>query len=196
MNKRKLLITLLIIALIVVYYLLGTDYLKQLKQHESLPLQIAEVNRNRVQIPARPADLEQRLATARAELDTVGNTLPEKLNSTRIVNTILRLADDIGVKAIPLVTQPWTTKGSDNYTYSVFRLNVAVTGTFTQLVTFLSRLENGELQTLVMENLSVRRADGQSGEEATPGNTIHINASLDIAIYSQSRATDQKGKEY
>jgi Tfp pilus assembly protein PilO len=195
-NKRKLLITLLIIVLLVVYYLLGTDYLRQLEQHESLPQQIAEVNRNRAQIPARPADLEEQMAAVQAELDTVGNTLPEKLNSTRIINTILRLAEDIGVKAIPLVTQPWTNKGSDNYTYSVFRLNVAVTGTFTELVTFLSRLENGELQTLVMENLSVSRADEQSGEEATPGNTTGINASLDIAIYSQSRATGPKGKVY
>jgi len=195
-NKRKLLITLLIVVLLVVYYLLGTDYLKQLKQHESLPLQIAEATQNRAQIPARPADLEERVAAAQAELDTVGNTLPEKLNSTRIIDTILRLADDIGIKAIPLVTQPWTTKGSDNCTYSVFRLNVAATGTFTQLVTLLSQLENGELQTLVMENLSVSRVDEQEGEVATPEKTIRISANLDIAIYSQARTYDQPGKVY
>jgi hypothetical protein len=195
-NTKKLLMALLIIILIVVYYLLGTDYLKQMKQHDSLPSQIAEVDRNLAQIPAPPADLEQQMAAARMELDTARDTLPGELNSTGIINTILRLADDIGVKAVPLVTQPWTTKGSDNNTYSVFRLNVAVTGTFTQLVSFLNQLETGELKTLVMENLSVSRADEQPGGEAIPGNSAQINASLDIAIYSQARTTDQSGKVY
>lgn len=190
MKTRKLLIILLIVALLAVYYLLGMDYLKQRQEGKALASQLTDNTRALAQMPEPPGDLEPRLAAARASLDTVRNSLPGKMNSTQIVNTILKLAVECKVKAIPLVTHPWTTEDFGDHGYSIFRLNIAVTGTFAQLVSFVNKLETGELKTLIMEDISVTRVVETSGEESTPDGIVPINASLDVAIYTQPPTSD------
>lgn len=187
MKTRKLLIAVLVIALIAVYYILGTDYLKQHGENTSLTSSIAGATQTLAQIPLPPADLKDELDTAQENLDAARNELPDRLNSTRIIDTILLLADEIGIKAIPLVTQAWTIESFYEHSYSVFRFNINLTGTFAQLVEFSGRLEAGELETLVLEYLTVDR-DNES--EDTPDGVIPVKASLDIAIYSQAPATE------
>jgi Tfp pilus assembly protein PilO len=190
LKTKKLLIILLVAALLIVYCFLGMGYLKQHNEHKVLASQITEANQTLAQIPKPPDDLEPQLAAARASLDTVENSFPREMSSTKIVNAILKLADNCEVKAIPLTTQPWKEVDISGHSYSVFRLNVAVTGTFAQLVSFLSKLENGEPQTLIVEDLSVTRVAEPSGEEGTPEGTIFVNTSLDLAIYTQSTTTE------
>ena len=190
MKTRKLLITLLIVVLLAVYYILGTDYMKQSDEHDVLASQINEATRTLAQMPEPPDDLEPRLAAVRDNLDAARNSFPDRMSSTGIVNTILKLADSTGVKAIPLVTQPWITESIVDYDYSVFRLNLAITGTFAQLEGFLRELENGELQTLIVEDLSVAKVTEHSEEGSVAEGTIPINASLNLAIYTQSLTFD------
>lgn len=190
MKTRKLLIIILIIVLIVVYSLVGTDYQKQRRQHEALMSQINEVTQTLAQIPSPPADLAPRLISAREGLDAVKNSFPGYTNSTRIINTILRLAERIGVKAIPLITQPWAIESVKDQDYSVFRLNVAVAGTFTQLSSFLSSLEKGKPETLVIEYMSVDRvSEAPEGGSAAVGD-IRVNAGLKIAIFASPLSTE------
>jgi hypothetical protein len=188
--KSKLLITLLIIILLVVYYLFGMDYLEQRNQHESLNYQIAEVTSTLAQIPEPPHDLEPRLAAAQASLTAGQNAFPSKINSTRVINAILELADTCEVKAIPLVTRPWSKESIGEHDYPVFRVNMAIDGSFSRLVNFISKLENGELYTLIVEDLSITSVTEQSEGENVPEGTVHINASLDLAIYTQYSVSD------
>ena len=188
--RSKLLITVLIITLLVVYYLFGMDYMKQRMEHEALTSQIADVVQTLEQIPRPPDDLETRLAVAQASLAAEQSTFPSQMNSTQVINTILKLADDCEVKAIPLVTQLWSMETVGEHSYYVLRLNVAVEGSFSQLLNFVSKLENGEFKTLIVENLSVTRVTEQLEEESTSEGTIPITASLDLAIYTQSPTSD------
>lgn len=188
--KNKLLVVLLVIILLVVYYILGTDYLKQRQQHESLSYQIADATRALAQMPQSPTDQEERLAIAQAELNDIENSFPSRVTSTKVINTILKLADDIGVKAIPLVTQSWSVEKIGEHDYSVLRLNVNVSGSFSQLEIFTAELENGELPTLIIEQLRVTGADRQSEEESIPDLTSPVTASLDLAIYVRSWSID------
>lgn len=188
--RGKLLIAILITTLLVVYYLFGMDYMKQLKEHEALTSQITDATQVLAQIPELPQDLEPRLAAAQASLAAVQGAFPSQMNSTEVIDTILKLADDTGVKAIPLVTQPWAIEKVGEHDYNVFRLNVAVEGSFSQLVSFVSKLENGELKTLIVENLSVTRVTEEPEEETVPEGTILITASLDLAIYTQPLTSD------
>ena len=190
MKTRKPLIIILVLVLLVVYYLMGTDYQKQRRQHKSLASQITETTQTLAQVPPPPTDLEPRLAAAQANLDAIENSFPSYTNSTSIINTVLRLAEEVGVKAIPLVTQPWTAESVKGQGYSVFRLDLAVTGTFVQLTDFLSRLEKGKPETLVIEYLSVDRASELSGGGSDGGDRTQVNVSLRIAIYSLPPATD------
>jgi Tfp pilus assembly protein PilO len=189
-KTRKPLIIILALVLLVVYYLLGTDYQKQRRQHKSLASQIIETTQTLAQVPPIPTDLEARLTAVQADLDTIKKSFPSYTNGTSIINTILRLAEEVGVKAIPLVTQPWTAESIKGQGYSVFRLNLTVTGTFAQLTDFLSRLEKGKPETLVIEYLSVDRASEPSRGENDGGDRTQVNASLRIAIYALPPATD------
>ena len=195
MNTKKLLIPLLIAVLLVVYYLLGTGYLKLRQDNTALASEITDVTQALAEIPASPADLEQRLATARTSLDATINEFPGKLNTTMIVNNILELADDGGVKAIPLSTQPWAIERYGDYDFYVFRLNLAAMGTSAQLVCFLTQLENGEMPTLIIENLSVNKESEMSVAESISESTTQIEANLDIAVYCQSPTTGLEQKD-
>jgi len=185
--RRKLLTAILIITLLVAYYLFGTDYINQRRENAALTSQITEATQALAQMPEVPRNLEQRLEAAQARLDAEQSVFPCNLHSTEVVNTILELADDCGIRAIPLVTQSWSTEVVGEHSYSVLRLTVAAEGNFTQLVSFVSRLENGEYETLVVENLSIARVIG--GESASEEALTFIS-SFDLAIYAQSLTSD------
>lgn len=181
--RSRLLITSLIIILLVVYAYFGMDYIKQRQEHEVLFSQITEVTQTLRQISKPPQDMAQRLAAAQASLAAEQSAFPGKINSAEVVNTILKLADDAEVKAIPLVTQPWSMENAGEHDYYVFRLNVTVEGSFSQLVSFVSQLENGKFKTLIVEDLSITGV-------TEPEGTIPVTARLDLAIYTQSPTSD------
>src|SRR4030042_409729 len=182
MKTWKWLVIILVVALLVVYYILGMDFLKQRRQNVALASQISDTSAALAIFPPAPTDLEQRLTVARADLTAAENALAGETNDTRIVNAILRLAEEIGVKAIPLSTRPWTIENILDRDYFVFRLALAVTGDFTQLQSFTDRLENSELGTLVIEYLSVRRGSESSVENP------RVNAKIAIAVYRPASA--------
>lgn len=176
---KRLPITFLIvavIALLAVYYSLGADYLRQSQGNEALADQVTGATQALAQTPLPPADLAQRLAAAEASLAAAQGALPGDLNSTRVVNAILELADDCQVKAIPLSTKPWTTEKTGGG-YDVFRLSMVIRGSFPRLSSFVSQLESGELDTIVIENMEVARV------AASPGETDPVAASLNLAVY-------------
>ena len=180
--NSRLIITFLIVAvvaLLAVHYFLGMDYRRQCQGHEALTAQVNEAAQTLAQTPKPAQDLEQRLASAEAGLVAAQRAFLGDLNSTLIINDILKLADECQVWAIPLVTQPWA-KGGIREGYDVFRLRVVVTGSFSQLTSFVSRLESGEIGNFVVESLSVSRVSGVTEEGAVP-----VVASLNLAVYTQ-----------
>ena len=70
--------------------------------------------------------------------------------------------------------------------YHVFRLNIAVKGSYSRLVSFVSGLERGEYQTLVVEDLTVTRITEQPQAEHVDEDTEIVTASLKLAVYTQS----------
>lgn len=182
MKRRGVLIGVLIVALLVVYYIIGMDYLKQGNEKEKLTAQIAADTTTLSLIPLPPADLEQQLADAEDSLWAVKDTLKIDTNITRIVNSILRLGDETGVKVIPLSTQSWIVEHVSNQDYSILRINLAISGNFTSMADFLNRLENGEPETLVLEYLRVEKEPGSFLSES-PGEGP-ISADIRLAIYT------------
>jgi Tfp pilus assembly protein PilO len=183
--KGKLLATIFVVGLVMVYAVLGMSYLKQLKEHGVGTSQFNEVTQTLNEIPPPPQDLEQRLAEAEASLAAEQSTFPSTINTTQLINTVLALANSCGVKATPMVTKPWSTETVGQHTYPVLRLTVAVEGSFSQLVTFASQLEKGDYDTLVMENLDISRSTAESEEGTTP-----ITGSLKLAVYGRSLSSE------
>ncbi|GEM_PF-6259831 len=65
---------------------------------------------------------------------------------------------------------------------------MTIEGSFSQLVRFLSKLENGEFKTLSVRYLSITRASEQSEGEVVTKDATPVTASLSLAIYTQSPA--------
>ena len=161
-----------------------TDYLKQRDQKATLETQVAEATASLALIPQPPADLEEQLAAAQKGLAAAKDAFAIDTNDTRTVNRILEIAKENGVKAIPLATQPWVLESVQNQNYSVFRIEIAATGSYPQLVSFLNQLENSEPKTLIIEYLSVETAPGSSLLDSAARNTLPLNANIKIAIYA------------
>ena len=190
--RSKLLIAVLIISLLVVYYISGMDYINQRREHEALAFQIATTTQALAQMSDPPQsleNLEERLEVAREELAAERSIFPRQLNSTEVVSAILGLANSLRINAIPLITQAWSIEVVGENTYGVLRLTVTAEGSFSQLVNFVSRLENGEYQTLIVEDLTVDRVTLLSEENGSEGAILFI-ASFNLAIYAQSLTSD------
>ncbi len=189
MKSRNILIIALIFVLLVVYAIVVTGYLKQRNENMKLETQITNTTLALSRIPLPPADLEARLANAQDNLDAVKGSFAVDTNDTRIVNRILELAKEQGVKAIPLGTQPWVLQTIFDYSYSVFRIDIAATGSYPDLVSFLNKLENSELKTLVIEYFTVEALSGSSLLDESARNEQILNANIKIAIYALPRVT-------
>ena len=167
-------IILLIIAVAVLlgaYSFLVLDYLGQCRGNEALAARITEANSALARIPQPAQNLEQRLAAAEASLAEARSSVPGDPNSTRAINTLLKLAGACQVKAIPLSTTPWTVENNIH----VFRLSMTVTGSQPQLAGFINQLEKGEFESFTIESLDVT---GSSPDESVP-----VTAGLGLAIY-------------
>jgi Type II secretion system (T2SS), protein M subtype b len=184
MKIRNLFILILIVVLVVVYYLVASDYMRQNDQKANLETQVAEATAALALVPQPPADLAERLAAAQDNLDAESASFNIDTNSTRILNMILKVAADNKVKAIPLVTQPWVLENTSNQSYSVFHLDIAATGTYPQLVKFLTQLENGQPQTLIIESLMVEANTGSFLLSSADRDILTVNADIKIAIYA------------
>lgn len=182
MKTWKWLVIILTIALLAVYYVLGTDFLKQRRQNTALSSQKAEMAAVLAMLPDTSADLEQQLADARAEHITAESSFSGNTNDTQIVNNILRLAQETGVKAIPLLTRPWSTESIYNHDYSVFYLTLSVTGNLNHVQNFIDRLENSSLPTMVIRYLKIER------DATTTG--VAVQADIDVAVYVLATAED------
>jgi hypothetical protein len=185
--RTRLPITIFIIILLAVYYLLGTSYLKQRQENQALTAQTIEATETLKEMP-QPQDFGVQLAAAQTNLAAEQSAFPGKVNTTQVINTILELAGECELKAIPLVTQPWSVEKVGEHDYYVFRLNVAIEGGFAQLVSFVSRLENGDYETLIIKNVSVTRLIVPAAAETEA--TIPVTASVDLTIYIQPQTTD------
>jgi len=183
--RLKLVITVLILALFVAYSILGTGYLKQRQRHEVLNSQITDVTQALAQTPESPQELEERLAEAQASLAAERSKFPGKQNSTEVINSILKLAEDCQLKT-SLIAQPWSKANVGEHGYYVFWLSLTVEGSLSQFISFVSELENGEFKTLIVEDLSVRRGT----EQPAAGGDISVTASLDMVIYARPAISD------
>jgi hypothetical protein len=176
MKSWKSFVVLIVVVLLASYYWLGTGLIKENRRNSSLITDIAGLTAVLHMTPGTTPDLDQRLSVAQAGLAAAENTFAGETDDTRIVNSILRMAEEAGVKVVPISTRPWSIEQISGRDYSVFNLTVSVAGDFQQVQSFIRQLENSEPPTLAVKYLKVDRVS------ADPG--AGITADLDIAAYA------------
>jgi Tfp pilus assembly protein PilO len=174
--KSKTILVILIIALLglfLAYYFLGTGLMKQRHNNEALASQLETKSGELAQTLKPSQDLDARLEEAEQDLADAISAIPTDLSSTLVINDILKLAQECQISAIPLTASPWT---GGNEGYHVFKITMSLNGSFTQIHTFLDRMENVEFKTIIIEGLSITRDTGETGT---------AKANLNLAIYSR-----------
>jgi len=193
--RNKLLITTLIIAIGAAYCLFGLDYIKQQQEQASLIDRISTASQTLAQLPEPPQDLDGKLAAAEAKLSTVRNYFPAEVDSTRLIDYIINLAERHHIAVIPLSTDEWSTQTIRNYDYNILRLDMAIIGSYPQLVSFISKLEDGDYKTLVIEDARLTAYTEQAGAASDNTETEEITGMLRLAIYTQPYPEAKAGKD-
>ena len=178
---NKIAIALILVILVVVYGLLAMGYMKQGPEQERLLSEIEEVDQSREALPEPSTTFSELLAVVQANLNAEYEAIPGEISSSDVIDTVFSLAQEIGVRAIPLITQPWTEQYVGESSYRIFRINVEINGLFSQIKEYVSRLESGEFNTLIVERLIVDIED----EEIYAGEMTPVEANLDLAIFTQ-----------
>lgn len=174
MRVRPFIIVMAISAVILAAYgLFGVSYIQQRQEQGTLTSQIA-VASDLLEEYDSPASLEQQLADAEARLAAEQASFPTRLSSTEVLDAVLQLAQESQVEVLSLRAQSVSMERVGEHDYAVLRFNTGVEGSFSQVLAFLNLLEGGELETLILENVSI----SESAELCT--------ASLDLAVYAQS----------
>jgi len=179
--NRKLVVTIMIIASVMFCGYFGMNYAKARDGQETLAFQIADASQTLADLPELPQDLEdleERVAEAQERLDAEKSAFPSEVNSIKVVDAILELADECDVEAVPLITQPRAAVEVGEHEYRALRLSVTIEGSLAQLLAFVGKLERNEFETLIVERLEVDRGSEES-EETTP-----VIATLELAIYT------------
>jgi hypothetical protein len=186
LKTRKRLLIILALALLVVYYFMVPDYLEQRREVKAMTYRTNEVAQMLAQIPPSPTDLAERLSEAQSDYTAAQDSFPDLLNTTSIIDTVLKLAAEAEVKAIPIITQPWTIEDIGGQDYAVFRLSVTASGGFAGLADFIEQLETGNPPTLVIESMLLERATDIIEEPAMPPYEVK----LEIAVFARPPAAD------
>lgn len=163
------------LSMFVAYYFLGTSVVKKRHDNKALASQLAVKSDELAQMLKPSQDLDARLAEAEEYLADAISAIPTELNSTLVINDILKLAEACQVKAVLLTAGPWTA-GDTKQGYHVFKISMSLEGNFTNVHFFLDQMENVEFKTIIVEGLTVTQVDTTSGA---------VNVNLSLAIYSR-----------
>lgn len=180
---NKLAVVVVVVILLAVYGVLALDYIRQGPEQDRLSSEIAEIDQSLQDISEPPPNNLEELALIEATLAAEQETIPSYVDSTDVIEAILNIGQMTGVKAIPLVTEPWTKERIGDNTYGMFRISVGVEGTFAQISAFINYLETGEFNTLSMERLSVV-VDDEDGEIYSGGETP-VLVEMDLVVLAQ-----------
>jgi hypothetical protein len=175
------------LLIICVYFLIDT--MSQQSEQETLRTQITDAIEMIALIPEVPTDLEQRLADIEASLVSEQSNLPEQVNTTQVINTLIDMAVTSQVNVVSLVTTPWSLINVEGYDYLIFTINLDIEGELDNFEVFLRTLEDDLLESLSVQHLAVTWDTEQVIESSL------ATASLDIAIYAQAPIIEEETSE-
>ncbi len=194
--RPRIIVIAAVVVLVIAAVVFSLDYKNQREEQALLTGQTADANRLLSLLPRPPQDLEQRLAEAEKSLATEMEAFPSGIDSTKLINYILELADGLGIKAIPLLTQPLAVEKVGKREYYVFRLNIAVEGSFARLTDFVTELESGVYKTLILEELTVSIDSAQAIQgQIVATESFPVTADINLAFYAQHSQENTIGGE-
>ena len=186
MVQRRTVVAIVIAASVMLSVNFGSSYNNERREHQALAAQLAEINQIITEMPQAAPGLEGQLAEAEERLAAEAATFPTEMDSTEVVNIILRWAERQDVTAVPLATEPWATVEIGEHRYQVLRIDITAAGTFSQVRSFIGELESEGFQTLNIDYILITK----TGDDPEEDN--QVTAELELAIYTQPPAPNKE----
>jgi hypothetical protein len=181
MLTKRIIIATITVLVLVAFVRWGSDFVQARvvdsakAEKTELTTKINTAKESIAGIPEPNGQLASELSRLEAELQAAGLAIPESIDSTQVIDSILALATSCNVTAVPLQTSDWAIIEEH---YLVYKLQIDVKGSFENITTFISHLENDLCETLIIDGLGV--SGGLVPEDDEPN-----SASLQVSIYSR-----------
>ena len=189
--KRLFSATLIIVAALIIVIaanaLVWKNRLDKGSEINLLTGEIARVSREIKNSPDPPADLQSRLAAARADLTAAQTAFPAQFNRNDIIDYIINLSRECQVEVLPISSQGWVAEKASQ-SYPVLKLNATLTGSFAQANEFIDKLKNGKYGTLLIPEISFTRLSSPDSSGVFSGEQTMVTARLSISIYARPDA--------
>jgi hypothetical protein len=193
-NKLSLAFTLILsavlIAAVVMNFTEWADHRDKLTEIDILAGEISQINQEIAGIPEPSAGVETNIEVARDELKTAQGTLPSSINRNAVIDHMLKLAVKCRVNIIPLVSEGWLA-GNGDIPYRVLKINSSVSGNLSNVITFISGLQDSEYSSLAVTGLSVKRHGESSSGNSSAQKDVPVAVRLGISISDYSPLNDK-----
>jgi hypothetical protein len=186
--------SIIIAALVIVIAANGIVWKNRLDKGAEIDLLTGEIDRvsqETQKATVTTTDFESRLVEARAGLAAAQMVFPPEFNRNDIIDYIINLARECQVEVLPISSQGWAVEKVGGQSYSVLKLSGTVTGTFTRANEFISRLQNGKYETLLVPEISFTRQSAPVGTGTFSGDNTMVTVRLSISVYARPAAIVQ-----
>jgi hypothetical protein len=166
------------------------SYLKEQRAQGTLVSQIDTGNQTLALLPTPPTGLKVQLEEVKLANQVAVQSVSEgDIDSTKVINDILKSADQYNLTANPVTTDQWAKKSIGDSTYQILPIVLTITGKLSDLILFIGYLENRELfPYLAIEDLTVTNESSTAPAEAAPGTASNISVKLTISIITRLKA--------
>ena len=188
----KLLVLSLYIAWLVVYFQWGVDsvYLSLLErnniEHQQLASRIESARKEIASIPNLIGEREQQFAHAQQLLAIEQDEMPSVLNINHLIRTIVEVADQCQVEAIPLRTTSPESQIINEYHYSRQHIFLTVKGDFQNIAKFVDNLDGKDISTATVTDIFLQRSDNDSDNLTIQNDAASVSGTLELIIYTRS----------
>jgi hypothetical protein len=184
MLAKRIALAMVIIILLAVFIIWGIDFIQAVykdssnPERDSLVKEINKVNRLIDETPEPEVGLDLRLAQLEKELREEEQIIPDAMDSTTIVDAILKLAEPCDVTVTPMRTRDWSPESTH---YMVYTVNIVVEGSYQEVENFVERLENELYNNLTIVSMEILGGVQTDSEDAEPD-----TANLQVEIYTRN----------
>lgn len=143
---------------------------------------ISQIDATRAEIGNMPNVVDERQAElykAQADLDTEAGMIPYKANINDIVGTVIDLAGQYGVSAMPLRAQLPATAEINGYDYIIWNVRLSVSGDYENLVGFVDKIDGKDIPVANVRSIILER-----GGAAEDGDDTAVTGTLELVIYT------------
>ena len=187
MPRTRIMIIALTICLVILFSYLLTDYVKQTQLQNQLTAQTRQSRQLLVEMPLADPALTQRYEESHKANQDVRNTLGgQTVSTTDVIDRILQNAEESHVSAVPFTSDALQEKPVGNLSYLFQPLELSITGTLPDILSFLGKLENPSLYpSLLVTRLAISNANPSAVSQTAP-----VTGTLSLSLVSGKAGAD------